>query len=182
VRTAFHLDFWRNKNVTTLLQAIARLAPKFPDVRLEIAGDGSTKARDAIAAQVNYMDLEERVTLVGPIAPQAIQEWFNGAAAFALPTQRESFGMVFAEALLAGTPVIFPRGAAIDGFFVNKAFAKPVSAYETGELCEILSQVLSEQVQIKATLAEAQQSGELNLFRRRQVLSQYADFLTRAME
>lgn len=180
VRTAFHLDFWRNKNVTTLLQAIARLAPKFPDVRLEIAGDGSTVAYNAIAAQVRHLGLEHRVSIVGPIAPEAIQEWFNGAAAFALPARRESFGMVFAESLLGGTPVAYPRNAAIEGFFQHKRFARGVSAHDACELKEALADFLTNQQEIKTELATAQQSGELNFFKREKVLNAYAQFLTQA--
>lgn len=180
VRTAFHLDFWRNKNVFTLLKAIARLSARFPGVRLEIAGDGSAIAYDAIAAQVRHLGLDNRVTLVGPIAQEAIQEWFNGAAAFALPTRRESFGMVFAESLLAGTPVVYPRNAAIEGFFPDKRFARGVSAHDAGEVAKALSDLLTNQQEIKTELASAQQAGELNLFKREQLLNDYVQFLTQA--
>lgn len=180
VRTAFHLDFWRNKNVTTLLKAIAQIVPQFPEVRLEIAGDGSASAYDAIASQIRHMGLEQRVYTTGPITPEAIQEWFNDAAAFALPTLRESFGMVFAESLLAGTPVLYPRGAAIEGFFQQKRFAHGVCAYDPDELAEALGELLIHQQEIKSDLALAQQAGELNLFRRSEVLNAYAHFLTKA--
>ena len=115
IRTAFNLDFWRNKNVDTLLEAITRLTPRLPGVRLEIAGSGSAAAAQHISARIARLGLTEAVRLIGPVSPDQIQPWFNGAAVFALPSRRESFGMVFAEALLAGTPVIHPRGAAIDG-------------------------------------------------------------------
>jgi glycosyltransferase involved in cell wall biosynthesis len=180
VRTAFHLEFWRNKNVITLLQAIARLASKFPEVRLEIAGGGSAAAYNAISAQVRHLGLENRVSLVGPIAPDAIQEWFNGAAAFALPTRRESYGMVFAESLLGGTPVVYPRNAAIEGILQHKRFARGVNAHDADELKEALAELLTNQQEIKTELAAAQHSGELNLFKREEVLYAYAQFLTRA--
>ncbi|MFN5819272.1 MAG: glycosyltransferase family 4 protein [Novosphingobium sp.] len=180
VRTAFSLDFWRNKNITTLLQAIARLAPQLPTIRLEIAGGGSATAQEAINAQVRHLGLEHRVSMVGPIASEAIQAWFNGAAAFALPTRRESFGMVFVESLLAGTPVVYPRGRAIDGFFEHQSFARDVSAYDPAELAEVLGEMLTHQDEIKAELAAAQQAGDLDLFRRRQVLDAYRQFLKEA--
>lgn len=180
VRTAFHLDFWRNKNISTLLQAIARLAPQFPDLRLEIAGDGTATAFGIISDEAARLNLLDRVRLVGPVAPEAIQAWFNGAAVFALPTRRESFGMVFSEALLAGSPVLYPAGAAIDGFFETKSFARSVRADDTGQVAETLARMLTHQSNIKAELAAAQVAGELDRFRRSEVLAAYAAFLQRA--
>lgn len=181
VRTAFHLDFWRNKNVSTLLDAMARLAPQFPDLRLEIAGSGSPAAVAAIGAKIARSGLQDRVEMVGPVKPEAIQQWFHDAAVFALPTHRESFGMVFAEALLAGTPVIHPRGCAIDGFFRNRSFARSVMAADPDDLASALAEMLTQQPAIKAELASAQQSGELDHFRREHVLSAYRQFLEQAI-
>lgn len=180
VRTAFHLDFWRNKNITTLLYAIARLVPQFPEIRLEIAGDGSKAAFDTIAEQIARMQLQHRVDLIGPVSPEKIQDWFNGAAVFALATRRESFGMVFAEALLAGTPVIYPQGAAIEGFFHERSFARSVKAGEPASIANALAVMLKLQDSIKAELAVAQQDGALDRFRRDNVLGAYARFLHRA--
>jgi glycosyltransferase involved in cell wall biosynthesis len=178
IRTAFNLDSWRNKNVVTLFEAIARLKWRLPEVRLEIAGVGSQAAAQQVTAQTAYLGLTEAVSLIGPVSPENIQTWFNGAAVFALPSLRESFGMVFTEALLAGTPVIYPRGAAIDGFIPDKAFARAVTAVDAGELAEVLYATLVDQGQIKAALAAAQNRGELELFRRQPVLNRFAEFLT----
>lgn len=181
IRTAFNLDYWRNKNIATLLTAIAQLAPRFPEVRLEIAGSGSAEAKRAIAGLTAKLDLTDRVKLVGSVAPASIQAWLNGAAAFALPSRRESFGMVFAESLLAGTPVIHPRGAAIDGFFPGARFARAVAATDPQRLSAALAEFLLYQDDTKAALAAAQQSGKLDVFRRENVLRTYAGFLQRAL-
>lgn len=181
VRTAFHLDFWRNKNVSTLLTAIKQLDEEFPALRLEIAGGGSPDAQMAIAREIAKHSRGDRVSLVGPIVPTAIQAWFNGAALCALPSRRESFGMVFAEALLAGTPVIYPRGAAIDGFFSDQPFARSVSANDPEELAAAIGDLLNHQADTKAQLAQAQAAGQLNLFRRSKVLANYAAFLWQAL-
>jgi glycosyltransferase involved in cell wall biosynthesis len=181
IRTAFNLDFWRNKNIETLLEAVVRLQRQVPDLRLEIAGDGSETATQAIEARIARLGLSRKVRLIGPIAPDQIQSWFNGAAVVAMPSRRESFGMVFAEALLAGAPVIHRRGAAIDGFFPDKPFAKAVNADDPAELAEALAKMLTKQASIKSALAAAQQCGEIDLFRRSPVLARYANFVTGAL-
>jgi glycosyltransferase involved in cell wall biosynthesis len=181
IRTAFNLDFWRNKNIETLLAALARLQPRLPGVRLEIAGGGSAAAVEHITGRIARLGLVESVGLIGPISPDRIQAWFNDAAVVALPSRRESFGMVFAEALLAGTPVIHQRGAAIDGFFRDTAFARAVVAEDADELAEVLHAMLTDQARTKAALAAAQQRGELERFRRPQVLDRFVKFLTGAL-
>lgn len=181
VRTAFNLDFWRNKNIVTLLAAVSRLSAQGRDLRLEIAGSGSDCARAAIAKLIVQAGLAERAVLVGPIAPAQIQDWFNGAALFALPSHRESFGMVFAEALLAGTPVIFPRGAAIDGYFPAVPYARAVAANDTAEVAAAITDLLAQGAAAKAALAEAQADGTLSQFQREAVLDRYARFLDEAL-
>lgn len=181
LRTAFSLDHWRNKNITTLLEAIKLLRERGNIVPLEIAGQGSEESRQAIQRQINQSGLHSQVRLVGHIDPEHMQAWSNGATLFALPSHRESFGMVFAEALLAGAPVIFPRGAAIDGFFPNASFARPVDADDAADLAETLQDMLANITAIKANLEQAQASGELNLFRREFVLGQYRDFLSQSL-
>jgi glycosyltransferase involved in cell wall biosynthesis len=181
VRTAFNLDFWRNKNVTTLLAAVARLVQGGREVRLEIAGGGSPAAVAAIEQLIGRHGLTDRVALVGPIAAERIQAWFNGAALFALPSRRESFGMVFAEALLGGTPVIHPQGAAIDGYFPGASFARGVAAEDPAALAETIGAMLDDNPAIKAELATAQAGPALQRFRRDSVLGDYTWFLRGAL-
>lgn len=181
IRTAFNLDFWRNKNVAVLLAAMSHLAAEFPKLELEIAGAGSPQATTAIQELIEKSGLAHRVNLVGAVAPEEIQTWFNRATAFALPSLRESFGMVFVEALLSGTPVIYPRGAAIDGFFENCAFAAGADAKDPKDVATALRPFLTDENAIKRDLAAAQRAGRLNRFRRNEVLESYAAFISRAL-
>lgn len=181
VRTAFNLDFWSNKNLVGLLAAVALLAPRFPAIQLEIAGSGSARACAEVERRIAASGVADRVTLVGAVPTEAIQAWFNQSAAFALASHRESFGMVFAEALLAGTPVVHPRGAAIDGFFRDQTFARPAAANDPQELADAIAALLVAQAEVKSALADAQRAGKLNLFRRNHILSSYTDFLEEAL-
>ena len=90
------------KDHATLIAAFARLAPEFPDWRLVIVGDGPL--RPALEQQVRELALGTRVTLE-PVRPDLL-DLMGRAAVFALPSIYESFGLVTAEALSAGTPVV----------------------------------------------------------------------------
>ena len=181
IRTAFNLDFWRNKNVETLLAAVQLVAIDHPEVRLEIAGEGSTAAHAAIAKQIAARGQCDRVRLVGAIAPDRIQSWFNGAAVLALPSRRESFGMVFAESLLAGTPVIFSRGTAIDGFFPGADFARSVDPEDAKGIAAVLLDMITRNASIKFDLANKQAQHAFDIFSREQILADYTTFLETAL-
>jgi glycosyltransferase involved in cell wall biosynthesis len=91
--------------------AIARLAAR----RLLIAGTRVTDGPDAgyfDAAIAPHVD-GDRVQFIGPVDDAAKDEWLGRAAALLMPIDwEEPFGIVMAEALACGTPVIaFARGS-----------------------------------------------------------------------
>lgn len=181
IRTAFNLEFWRNKNVKTLLAAVKLVAKGYRDVRLEIAGSGSAAAQARIGEMISSQGMDGMARLVGPIAPESIQSWFNEAAVFALPSRRESFGMVFAESLLAGTPVLFSTGTAIDGFFAKTDFARPVNPADQHEIAAALTDMLGRNKAIKTELARRQAQNSFNFLTRDRILVNYRTFLEEAI-
>jgi UDP-N-acetylglucosamine 2-epimerase (non-hydrolysing) len=78
---------------------------------LAIAGTGSMRGQlEKLAAQLG---LNGRVRFLGRVADDELPDWYRAADAFVLPTAAyEGFGMVTAEALACGTPVVgTPVGA-----------------------------------------------------------------------
>ena len=93
-----------------LLPALARMKS---DVFLAIVGGGDLHAvgyQAIVEREIKRLGLGDRVALVGPIA--AAQRWhlFDGAAAFVLPSHSENFGIVVAEAMARGCPVVVSDG------------------------------------------------------------------------
>ena len=104
----------------------------------------------------------------------------NRGAVFAMPSKRESFGMVFAEALLAGCPIVYPRGAAVDGYFDGASFAIGVDARSPDGIAAGLRDLLSDNVARKRDLALWQQDGA-DEFRGSAILAHYAEAITKAL-
>jgi len=92
--------------VDYLLPAFARLKrPAF----LAIAGGADGSVPDypcEIEAAIRDLGLSERVALLGPVAPADRWQLFDGATAFVLPSHQENFGIVVAEAMARGCPVV----------------------------------------------------------------------------
>jgi glycosyltransferase involved in cell wall biosynthesis len=90
------------KDQRTLIAAFARLAPKFPDWRLRILGEGVLRAE--LEAQIEGLGIADKVALPGATADIASE--YLGAQLFAMPSAYESFGLATAEAMAHGLPAV----------------------------------------------------------------------------
>ncbi len=90
------------KDHATLIDAFARLAPLFPDWDLRIVGDGELRAD--LEARITAAGLTARVYMPGSV--RDIPQEYLRAQLLVLPSRYEGFGLVVAEALAHGLPVV----------------------------------------------------------------------------
>jgi glycosyltransferase involved in cell wall biosynthesis len=88
-----------------LLEAVARLAEQCPDLHVLISGDGPL--RESLEAQASALGLAGRVRFLG-FHPNAA-EVLHALDLFVLPSSWEAFGLVAAEAMATGVPVVASR-------------------------------------------------------------------------
>ncbi|MGH7660210.1 MAG: glycosyltransferase [Vulcanimicrobiaceae bacterium] len=92
----------REKNVELAFAALAALGD--PKVHLVLAGDGPE--RSALEAAVKAAGIEAQTHFVGHVAREALPDVYASADAFIFPSTTETQGLVLAEALVAGLPVV----------------------------------------------------------------------------
>jgi len=102
------------KGFDLLLQALQRWNPDPSDVQLVIGGDGPLRA--ALQSQAEHLKVADRVRFLGPVAPDDVPRWMAASHAFVLPSRHETFGVVAAEALASGRPVIATRSGGPESF------------------------------------------------------------------
>jgi glycosyltransferase involved in cell wall biosynthesis len=90
-------------------RAIAALA-HLPGEELFVIGDGP--ARTNLEAQASRHDHGSRVTFLGRVPDDELRRWYKTAQAVVSLSEHEAFGLVPAEALAAGTPVVLSDIAA----------------------------------------------------------------------
>jgi glycosyltransferase involved in cell wall biosynthesis len=95
------------KGFDLLLDAFARLAPRFPAVDLLLAGEGPERA--ALEVQAERMGVARQVRFYGRAQPDEVVALLNGALFVAVPSRSEAFGITALEALAAGKPVLATR-------------------------------------------------------------------------
>jgi len=178
--SAFHLANHRLKNAGALIAASRALQDEIPDYALDIVGGGSEGDRETLQSEIIAAGARSAV-LAGPVSHDAIQARMNASAGFVMISKRESFGLVFVEALLAGCPVAFPKGWAIDGYFDDMPFAIPVIGGDGAAVVDAMRRLVRDQSALKAALSSWQQSGAARAFQRPAIAAAFGDGLAAAI-
>ncbi|MDT0632219.1 glycosyltransferase [Rubrivirga litoralis] len=97
------------KGLPDLVEAWDRVRPDA--WRLVVAGPDEEGHRAALERQVAAAGLGGAVSFAGPVEEAAKWDLYREADLFVLPTHSENFGIVVAEALAAGLPVLTTKGA-----------------------------------------------------------------------
>lgn len=172
--TAFHLAHYGNKNIRALLKAVSRAARDVPDIRLDIIGGGDATAFLAVSNMANEF-APGHVRLMGAQSGSDMQERMNRATAFAMLSLRESYGMVYAEALLAGTPCLHSSGRGIDGILPEGEMTIGVDPYNISAIEIAIVRLCREEAEFKDRIAQAQSEGILDFMRREKIAETYTD-------
>lgn len=107
------------KGIDRLLRAWALLGRETDDWELRIVGPSEGGYGDALKKLAGELG-GANVRFEGPLHGEAKTRAYAGAALFVLPTLHENFGMVVAEALAQGTPVISTKGAPWEGLVAER--------------------------------------------------------------
>lgn len=107
-----HLKY--GKRMDLLINAFATIATEYSDVWLDIIGSGPEKQR--LEQLVKKHNLSSRVFLHGFQTRAYIADKMKESFCFVLPSQLETFGVVYAEAMACGLPVIATRCGGPEGF------------------------------------------------------------------
>jgi glycosyltransferase involved in cell wall biosynthesis len=179
--SVFHLDSWRRKNLFGMAQAIKTLSFRVPDIQLDIIGGGCAKAFMDAREAVRKAEANHLIQFVGPVPNGDITIALKRYAAFVLPTLRESYGLVHAEALFAGLPVVIAKEMGIDGLLPEGDFLRACNAQSVTSISQAILSLIENESKAKATLATAQRSGVLDGLRKNAILEAYGDGLSRAL-
>src|SRR5262249_30478811 len=101
------------KGYDTLIAALGTL--RALPWQLLIVGNrkGNLATTQALDAQIAGLGLGERVRFAGPLASDQVAEQYQSADVFVLPSRFETYGMVYAEAMANGLPIVATTAGAI---------------------------------------------------------------------
>jgi glycosyltransferase involved in cell wall biosynthesis len=94
--------------IDLLLSAVSHLRDRDPTIKLVVVGDG--EMRLSLERERDRLSLSSHVVFLGRVPEPDLKSWYQAADLFVLPTVAyEGFGLVTAEALACGTPVVGTR-------------------------------------------------------------------------
>lgn len=100
----------KRKGIEYIIKAMPRIISECGKTILLIVGEGSQDYLRKIAAMLNVTD---NVIFKGFVSEENLSMYYNGCDIFVFPSLQEGFGMVMAEAMACGKPVIAANTSAI---------------------------------------------------------------------
>ena len=148
------------KGYTVLVEALRALGPD--DWQLTIAGAVRDEAelvlvRSAIAAS----GLGDRITLTGAVDDDTLSALYAAADLFVMPSMFEGYGMVLAEAMARGLPIVCTTGGAAAETAPDTAALK-VPPGDAGALSASVAKAIGN-APLRASLADASWAAGQNL-------------------
>jgi len=128
------------KRLEDLLHAAAILRARIPDAQIRIVGRGPELARLRLLHR--ELGLGDTVVLLGEVSRSRLAVEYTIAHCFCLPTVQEGFGLVFAEAMAAGLPVVACRAAAVPEIVEDRRTGLLVGERNPAELAHALETLL----------------------------------------
>ncbi len=124
-----------NKRVDRILVALAKVLPRFPEVRFVVVGEGEERKRlERLALDLAIAD---RVAFRGRLPDPALKESLSRTHLFVTASEYESFGVAVREAMAVGIPVVVNAIDTFQEFIVDGEngfladFSDPDRAAET---------------------------------------------------
>jgi glycosyltransferase involved in cell wall biosynthesis len=129
------------KGIYDLLNAFARIAPRFPRAHLICAGDGEI---DETRSLSNRLGIDDQVECTGWLSTQQTQERFASASIFVLPSYAEGVPMAMLEAMAWNLPIIATPVGGISQVVRSEENGLLVRPGDVDGLADALSRLLRE--------------------------------------
>jgi len=130
----------RQKGVHDLLEALAILKRDWRPLDLTVVGDGPERGN--LKAQARALGLS--VTFTGFVAPELVADHLRDKRVFILPALEEGLGLVVAEALTQGVPVVATRSGGIPDLLPDPEAGMLVPPSSPAALADAIRVVVSE--------------------------------------
>lgn len=141
-------SFLKRKHVPSLINLVEDY-----NAKLTIVGKGGNEERRVIQMIRN----SDRVNYLGQIADRSkLIEIYKSSDIFIMTSTRETFGLVYIEAMSQGLPVIYSKNTGIDGVFEAGSVGFSVTPGSVSEMMNSIDKILSDYQDIsKRCITEA---------------------------
>jgi glycosyltransferase involved in cell wall biosynthesis len=133
-----------NKNYLSLCYAVDVLRKKGIKIELTIVGKGYQDAPRYLKKIENYIKDKPYITLIEKQNQEELIKIYRKHDIFAMPSYKETFGLVYVEALTQGLPIIYTQGQGVDGYFESGKVGYAVNPKNFEEIAQAISMIIND--------------------------------------
>ncbi len=156
-----------SKGQDVAIEALAKLAPRFPKLRLVLVGNGSFSSsrsglglsksavwRQHLEERARELGVGERVVFTGHVSQHELDSLYRRALFTVLPSVREGFGLVVVESWLHGKPTVVTERAGIADLIRDGSNGLLFDPDRPNSLSEAMERLLTDRHGLLGRLAE----------------------------
>lgn len=102
-----------NKNLGTTIAAAEKLIQEGWDIHIQVMGEIKSRKYRRLIEKKEWVSYHEKAS------QEVVKQYLRQADLFVMPSHKETFGLVYAEAMSQGLPVLYTRGEGFDGHFLD---------------------------------------------------------------
>jgi len=138
----FAAELNEHKGAVVLLSAWSRIYKKYPNVTLFIAGDGA--AKEFIQQYATTSGIGSQVVFTGWLSQNELNEYLSADCIFVMPSMLgEAFGLIAAEASMAGAAIIVSRIGALPEIVEDRVSGLVVTPGDTNSLVQAIEELIN---------------------------------------
>ncbi len=130
-------SFIKRKQVQLLIKQIESLINKGENVKLTLVGGGGSEHNNILT----LIKDKDYISFLGSLNFNEIIEIYKNMHAFIMLSKRETFGLVYIEAISQGLPIIYSKGETIDSYFKIGEVGYPINPKDTNELLDAVNYI-----------------------------------------
>lgn len=151
VRVLYIGRFDSNKNVMRLIEAVKEIRRSHQIVLTLIGGDGEEQAQ----VEQEVKKHSDFIEYLGKIYDkQKLMQIVRGHDVFAMVSHGETFGLVYAECLSQGLPIVYTLGTGFDGMYSQGKIGYGVDSHSVESIKEGLLGVINDYNRLRNNVSE----------------------------
>jgi len=149
------------KGIRFLLEAAAQLKPRFPDLKVVLAGDGFE--RPQLARLAADLGIGPDVTFLGWVPNADLPPYYRAAAVSVIPSLEEGFGIPAAEAMGCEVAVVASDAGGLPEVVEHEVTGLVVPRGDSGALAQAIGSLLDDPER-RRSMGQAGRARALRLF------------------
>lgn len=131
-------DICKNKGQDCVCKAINKLLPEGYDIHYTVVGKNKDNSLYRYLCQFNFIDIREYLPF------DQLIPLYSQCDLFIMVSQKETFGIVYPEALSMGLPIIYNKSEGFGGRYKDGFVGYGVDYGDIDQLCNAIKEIMSD--------------------------------------